>query len=167
MGILSVSSTTVLIGVVSFATAAIACLIAARRSELREARTWFILAIINCGFAIEIYFQSRHRITELVKTVLADEHLYVQLHGWFQEIIIVAGIGITLVAVILFIWRITGTAARVAAILTVAVIVLFAIETISLHSIDATFYRPFGPVMLIGWMWAGAALGIVVASCWR
>ena len=156
-----------LIGLLSFAIAAIACLVAARRSAVRDARAWYFLALMNCLFVIEIYFGSRYRITELTKTVLAKEQLYGKLHGWFQEIIIVAVLVVILVAVILFVWRIAGTGARVAAILTIAVTVLFATETISLHSIDAIFYRPFGAILLLGWVWAGAALGIVVASCWR
>ena len=155
-----------LIGLLSFAIAAIACFVAARRSAVRDARAWYFLALMNSLFVIEIYFGSRYRITELTKTILAKEQLYGKLHGWFQEITIVAVV-VILVAVILFVWRIAGTAARVAAILTLAVMVLFAVETISLHSIDAIFYRPIGAVLLLGWVWAGAALGIVVASCWR
>src|SRR6476620_5824984 len=104
-----------LIGLLSFAIAAIACLVAARRAAVRDARAWYFLALMNCLFVIEIYFGSRYRITELTKTVLAKEQLYGKLHGWFQEITIVAVV-VILVAVILFVWRIAGTAARVAAI---------------------------------------------------
>jgi len=156
-----------LIGLLSFATAAIACVVAARRPAVRDPRTWHFLALMNCLFVIEIYFGSRYRITQLAKIVLAKEQLYGKLHGSFQEIIIVAVIVVILLAVILFVWRIAGTGARVAAILTIAVMVLFAVETISLHSIDAIFYRPIGAVLLLGWVWAGAGLGVVVASCWR
>jgi hypothetical protein len=156
-----------LIGLLSFSTAAIACAVATRRSAVRDPRTWYFLALMNCLFVIEIYFGSRYRITELGKTVLAKEQLYGKLHGWFQEIFIVAVIIVILSAVILFVWRILGTGARVAAILTMAVLVLFAVETISLHSIDAILYRPVGGVLLLGWVWAGSAVGIVVASCSR
>ena len=169
MGLLSrfIAYPSDLIGLLSFATAAIACAVAARRSAVRDPRTWYFLALMNCLFVMEIYFGSRYRITELAKTALAKEHLYGTLHGWFQEIVIIAIVVVILLAVILFVWRITGTGARVAAILTIAVMVLFATETISLHSIDAIFYRPIGGVLLLGWVWAGAALGIVVSSCWR
>jgi len=155
-----------LIGLLSFATAAIACAVAARRSAVRDPHTWYFLALMNCLFVMEIYFGSRYLITVLTKTVLAKEQLYGKLHGRFQEIIIVAVVVIVL-GLSLFVWRIVGTGARVAAILTIAVMVLFAVETISLHSIDAIFYRPIGGVLLLGWVWAGAALGIVVSSCWR
>src|SRR4029079_18888082 len=89
-----------LVGLLSFAIAAIACFVAARRPAVRDARTWYFLALMNCLFVIEIYFGSRYRITELTKMVLAREQLYGKLHGWFQETIIFAVIVVIFLAVI-------------------------------------------------------------------
>jgi hypothetical protein len=155
-----------LVGLLAFSAATIACLIAARRSGLRDARTWNVLALINCLFVIEIYFGSRYRITELAITRLKTEDLYPQLHGWFQETIIIAIAAMAIIFITLFLfWRlVAGAAARVAASITIAVLALFVIETVSLHAIDAIFYRPIGPLLMLGWVWAIAAAGICLAA---
>jgi hypothetical protein len=56
---------------------------------------------------------------------------------------------------------------RVAVIFTLGLLALFAVETVSLHTIDAIFYRPVGPVLLIGWLWAAASAGICAAAALR
>jgi hypothetical protein len=57
-----------------------------------------------------------------------------------------------------------GGAARLAASITIAVSALFAIEMVSLHAVDAVFYRPIGPVLMLGWVWVIAAAGICAAA---
>jgi hypothetical protein len=155
-----------LVGLLAFSAALIACLIAAQRSETRGARTWNVLALINFLFDIEIYFGSRYRITELAKTLLKTEDLYAELHGSVQEVIIIAVAAIAFIIVTLFLfWRpIAGSAARVATSITIAVLALFVIETISLHELDAIFYRPIGPLLMLGWVWGIAATGICLAA---
>jgi hypothetical protein len=158
-------------GLVSFATATVACLIAARRSSLRDARTWKVLALMNGFFLIEVYFGLRYHITELARLLLKTQDEYAQWHGWNQEIIIITIAAVTLIFVmLLLLWRqVAGGAARAAASITLAVVALFAIETVSLHPLDAVFYRPVGPVLTIGWAWAVAAAGICLAAIpnWR
>jgi hypothetical protein len=94
--------------------------------------------------------------------LLIAEGEYSQRRG-LQEFIIVGLATITLICVMLSLFsrRLAGTV-RIAAGLTIALLALFAIETVSLHSVDAALYGPIGPVALIGWLWAIAALGI----CW-
>jgi hypothetical protein len=43
-------------------------------------------------------------------------------------------------------------------------VTLFAIETVSLHALDAAYYRPIGAVLLIGWLWSIACAGICLAA---
>ena len=163
------SNPTDLTGLLSFAAATIACLIAARRSTLRDARTWKVLALMNCLFFIEINIGLRYRITELANTLLKMQNMYAQLHGSFQKIIIILIATIALIFVMLFLlWRpLDGRAVRAAASITIAVLALFAIETVSLHALDAVFYRPIGPVLMLGWVWAIAAAGICLAAFQR
>ena len=49
---------------------------------------------------------------------------------------------------------------KVAASITVGLLALFAIETVSLHALDAVFFRTIGSVFAIGWLWAIAAAGM-------
>jgi hypothetical protein len=161
-----VPNSTELTGLLSFAASTIACLIAGRRFGLPSARTWKVLAFMNCLFLIEIFFGFRFRIAEFARAVLKTDRLYTQLHGRNQETLIITIITVALVvAILLLFWRgIGGGAARIAASLTLAVLVLFAVETVSLHPIDAVYYQPIGPILAIGWAWAAAASGICLAA---
>jgi hypothetical protein len=153
---------TQLIGLLSFAAATIACVIAARRSTWRDARVWQVVAFTNGLFLIEIFFGFRHRIHDYLVALLMAEGEYDQRRG-AQEFIIIWLATIALICVTLFSFSrgLAGTA-RIAASLTIAMLALFAIETVSLHALDAVYYRPIGAVLLIGWLWAIVALGI----CW-
>ena len=155
-----------LTGLLSFAAATIACLIATRRSQLPDTRTWKLLALINCLFLIEIHFGFRYRITAFAATLLRAEGLYAYMHGRIQEIIIISVAAIALIFVTLFLfWRqVAGSATRVAAAITIALLALFGIETVSLHALDVVFYRPIGPVLMIAWLWVVAAAGICLAA---
>ena len=157
---------TQLAGLLSFAAATIACLIATRRSGSRDATTWKLLALMNCLFLIEIFSGLRFHIHDLVKAILKAEGLYAQMHGWIQEIIdiLVAIIALIFVTLFLFWRQVAGGAARVAVSMTIVVVALFAIETVSLHELRAVFYQPIGPVLVIGWLWAIAAAGICLAA---
>src|ERR1017187_3796878 len=157
---------TQLAGLLSFAAATIACLIATRRSGSRDATTWKLLALMNCLFLIEIFSGLRFHIHDLVKAILKAEGLYAQMHGWIQEIIdiLVAIIALIFVTLFLFWRQVAGGAARVAVSMTIVVVALFAIETVSLHELRPVFYQPIGPMLMIGWLWAIAAAGICLAA---
>jgi hypothetical protein len=158
---------TQIVGVLSFTAATITCMIAAHRSA-RDARIWKILALINCLIVVEICIGLRHRVNGFSESLLKVDGLYPKMHGEIQEIIIIVigTVGLIIAALFLF-WRsVARGAARIAASITVAVLALFAIETISLHALDAIFYRHIGPVLMIGWLWASAATAIsLAASC--
>ena len=159
---------TQLIGMLSFAAASIACLIATRRSGFRDARVWKVLALTYCLFLLEVFIGLRHRIHDLVNDLLMADNLYNERSG-MQETIIISLATVALMLVMLVVlWRqFAGSAARVAAGITIAVLALFAIETVSLHALDAIFYRPTGPVLMIGWIWLAAAAGICLAATQR
>jgi len=153
---------TQLTGLLSFAAATMACIFAARRSISRDARIWQLLAIMNGLFFIEILIGLRHRVHNYVDALLMAQGQYGE-RRWMQESMIIglATIAIICVVPLLFSRRLAG-GARLAASLTIALLALFAIETVSLHALDSVYYRPIGSVLLIGWMWAIAAAGI----CW-
>ncbi len=113
---------------------------------------------------MEIYFGLRFSITEFVRTLLKTEDLYGELHGSIQGIIVISILALGFLSLFLLWRRVAGGAARVAASITIAVLFLFAIETVSLHSIDGIFYQPIGPVLMLGWVWAIAAAGICLAA---
>ena len=155
---------TQLTGLLSFAAATVTCLIAARRS-LYEPRLWYLLAFINSLFAFEIIFGLRHRIHDFTNSILIAHGQYAQREPAQEMIVIFFAIfGLMLVTLFLVGRQVAGRPARVAVSATIAVLALFAIETVSLHSLDAVFYRPIGPVLTIGWLWAIAAIGIILGS---
>ena len=153
---------TQLTGLLSFVAAATVCVIATRRSTWRNARVWQALGLINGMFLIEVYFGLRHRIHDYFVALLIAEGEYGQRRG-LQEFIIIGLAIIALICVMLLLFSrgLAGTV-WIAVGLTIALLALFAIETVSLHSLDAALYSPIGPVALIGWLWAIAAAGI----CW-
>jgi hypothetical protein len=155
---------TQLAGLLSFGAATTACVIAAGRSSWRDARAWQVLALINGLFLIEIFIGLRHRIHDYLVALLMAEGEYGQRRG-MQEFIIIGLATIALIfATLLSFSRRLAASVRIAASLTIALLALFAIETVSLHALDAVYYRPIGPVLLIGWLWAIAATGIFLAA---
>jgi hypothetical protein len=159
---------TQLVGILTFAATTIACLAAMRRSGLRDARVWKLLAVMNCLFLFEIFVGSRHRIHDHVVALLMAEGEYGQRRGT-QEFIIICLATMALICLTLFLFshRFAGSAVRIAACLTIIVLALFAIEAVSLHALDAIYYQTIGPVLLIGWIWAVVATGILLAAAQR
>jgi hypothetical protein len=127
-----------------------------------------VLALINCLFLMEILFGFRHRIHNLANSILLADGKYGD-RGPLQEILILslAAIACALATLVLFRFRFATGGVRMAASVSVAVLALFAIEAISLHALDAVFYRRIGTVLLIGWIWAGACAVTITATFWR
>ena len=156
------------VGTIAFAGATIACLIAARHPSARDGRAWMVLALINSLFLMEIIFGFRHRIHNLADSILIADGKYGD-RGPLQEILILsfATIAFILATLVLFRFRFATGGGRMAASISIAVLALFAIEAVSLHALDAVFYRPIGTVLLIGWIWAGACAVTITAAFWR
>ena len=157
---------TQLSGLLSFAATTIACLIAIRRSN--DARTWGVLALMNCLFLIEIFSGLRFHIHDLVDTILVANGWYAQ-RSWVQTSLDISVVTIVFVFMTHFIFRRlpAGRGARAAASITLVILAQFAMETVSLHALDAIFYQLIGPVLLIGWLWAITSAGICLASFQR
>jgi len=114
---------------------------------------------------LEIFIGLRHRLHDLAVAALLAHSEYGERSS-IQEIIIssFAVVAIGLAAVIFFCHKDVVGSAKVVTGITIAVSLLFAIETVSLHAVDAVFYHPVGSVMIIGWIWAVAASGVVLAA---
>jgi hypothetical protein len=149
----------------------LACLIAARSSTSREARVWKVLSFVNAFLLLEVIVKFRFLVLEFARATLRQEGLYDELHGRIQAIVVVTiAAGALLVAILVLLWRpIPGGAARVAASMTVVILTSFVMEMISLHQLNAVLYRTVGPLLMIGWVWTGAAAVICFAAVthWR
>jgi hypothetical protein len=155
---------TQLAGLLSFTAATISCLVAARRSVF-EKRVWNLLAFINSLFALETVIGLRHRVHNIAVSILIAQGHYADRQP-LQEMMVIslATLALLLATLFLISQQVTGSATRVAASVTIALLALFAIETVSLHSLDVVFYQQIGSVATIGWLWAIAAAGIILSS---
>jgi len=153
-------------GVLAFAAAILACLFAASRSRKRDAHVWTCLAIIYFLLLIEVLLGLRYRIRDFANDFLMVRGLYNDDRRVPQEAadLLLGSLAAWLVTMPLFFWRIGDFFVRVAVSITIALLGLFAIETVSLHAIDAILYRPIGGVVTIGWMWAAAAIGVCLIA---
>ena len=159
-----ISNPTQLTGVLAFAVATIACAIASRRTQGRDKRLWALLAAVNFLFFVEIFAGFRHRIHDFADGLLMARGLYDERHGP-QEMLVMSVGAIVLVFVLLpLLLRRVSTTVRIATSITIALFALFAVEVVSLHAIDVILYRPVGPVYVIGWLWAAAAMTICLAA---
>lgn len=159
-----ITNPTQLTGVLAFAVATIACAIASRRTQGRDMRLWALLAAVNFLFFIEIFAGFRHRIHDFADGLLMARGLYDERRAPQEMIVMSVGAIAFLFVLLPLLLRRFSTTARLAASVTIAVSALFAIEVVSLHAIDAVLYRWIGPVYLIGWMWAVAAIAICLAA---
>jgi hypothetical protein len=154
-----------LTGLLSFAAATIACLIAARRSGARDAPTWRLLALTNCLLLVETYIGFRYHIADFARAIAEANNLYARRKEILESSdILLATIALIFVTLFLLRRHNTSRGVRTAASITIVLVALFAIESVSLHALDAVFYRPIGPVVVIGWLWAIAAAGICLAA---
>lgn len=130
-------------GLVAFGSAAAACL-SLRGPPGR------ILAAVNGCLAAECALGFRHGLHDQVIALLGD---YYPERQPFQIalVLIAAFTGLILLARR---WRrARKTSVNVPLIATGVALLLFAVETISLHALDRLLYRPAGPVLVIGWLW--------------
>jgi hypothetical protein len=159
---------TQLIGILAFGAASITCFLSGRRTGLQGDRIWKLLGFTHLLFTIEILVGFRHRLHNLVVAVLVEDGKYNQ-RGVLQEnlILLSAVIILTLATMIFIRYRQTTWSANLAIAVTIAVFLLFAIETVSLHAVDAVLYRRIASVMIVGWIWAIAGCSVVLAASFR
>jgi hypothetical protein len=159
---------TQLLGTFAFAGATAACLFSMRRPSVRDGRVWTFLALINCLFLIEMLFGLRYRLHDFATSVLIADGKYGG-RGALQAVLIFSLMAVAFGLAIFVALRLRSSTAgeRIAASIGIAVLALFAVEAISLHALDALFYRPLAAVLLIGWIWAAACAGTIAATFWR
>jgi len=149
-------------GLSAFAAAAAACLRVALRRD-RSAALWATLAALHAAWALEIVLNLRYRFRAALIPLLQERGWYASRTAWQGAAIVAAvliGTGLTAWA-----WRRhRDDGAALGAIAgTALALLLLAVETISLHRVDAAMYAEAGPLVRLAWAWLGAA-AIVIAS---
>ena len=154
-------SPTELIGIASFAVAAWACWRAGRVAG----STWRKLAFLQAAAAIEIATRGRYHLHALVDQI-AD------VDGWYAQRKPVQLVLIALLIVTALTGWIVASRDRelsrvtlIALVVTIGTMLLFAVETVSLHEIDAILYAQVGTVRAVAFGWVSAAT--IVASSAR
>ncbi len=145
-------NSTELAGLLAFAPTALLCVTAARSSPKRQRRDWAMLAGLYALLTVEIVASGRHRLDGLLAGWLRAEHLYPDRRP-VQAAAILLLIALGWLAARHVVQRGSTRRLRIARAATAAVILLFAIESVSLHAVDGLLYRPVGPILLIGWLW--------------
>ena len=148
-------------GLSAFAAAAAACFrVSLRRG--RSAALWGTLAALHASWALEIVLNLRYRFRAALIPLLQERGWYASRTVWQGEAIVVA----LLLGTVLAAWawrRHRDDGAALGAIAgTALALMLLAVETISLHRVDAVMYAEAGPLVLLAWAWVGAA-AIVIA----
>ena len=155
------------VGLVAFAMACWAAWRAARFAALHadaSSTTWRWVSTLQCVYGLEVWLGTRHTVHDMVNAVLQATGLYagrsdIQMVMLFATVLI--GMVMSLAMWQSHWWsRQTNTRAKLAMVCTGAVLLLFLIETISLHAIDRVLYRPAGPVLLIAYAWAANAIAV-------
>jgi len=153
-------------GMLGFVSAAALCLLASLRVRTVTRQLWRGIAGVLLLSAAEVLLGWRHRLHLFVNAVLEVVDLY--RFRWAIQLLVIAGV----VAWVVRAYQRApprehlGTPTATAASATAGLLALFAIETTSLHILDALLYAHAGPVVLIGWLWLLLASVIGVAALW-
>lgn len=149
-------------GLSAFAAAAAACAgVAMRRGRARA--LWATLATLHALWALEIVLNLRYRFRAALVPLMQERGWYASRTTWQAAAIVVALVlGTAIAAIVLRRHRHDGAALGAIAGTALA-LVLLAVETISLHRVDAVMYAQAGPLVVLAWLWIGAAT-IVIAS---
>lgn len=140
-------------GCLAFGLAALSAVVAAGR--LRNRQWWWFA----CGWlllSIELQWGLRHRLHSSMVEWLTQRHLYERRHGWQVLMLITIVIAVAFTSE----WLHRRKAGNVPLLCHVAFLItlsLFAIETVSLHSIDAILYARVGGKAIIDYLWIGTA----------
>lgn len=152
-------------GALLFGAAALTCASAAQRAPHRERTPWRIVAMMQLAFAVEVVLGFRYGL-------LGGADALLQAHGWYaSRRPVQAGlIALTLALTVLWGLRLLGQRERGGAALTLARVgnalglALFAVETVSLHQVDAVLYARVGPLNRLACLWALVAVIVALAA---
>lgn len=157
-------NSTELAGLAAFVPAVFACALATGRAPTRRRKSWTWLALIHALLAMEIVLSLRHLLDRRLAGLLRVAHVYPERRP-AQAAVILLLLAVGALAALYIMRRTPAGALRTATGATIAAFALFVVESVSLHAVDAIFYRTVGPIMLIGWLWlacgwtvAGAAM---------
>ena len=119
----------------------------------QAARLWRAMAWCHAVLAIEVVFGLRYAAHDWVNSVLQQGGMYAQ-RAELQRVLITAAAALS-VAGIALIWalRTCGAALQLALAASFCAWMFFALESVSLHAIDALLYRAVGPLRWIGLVW--------------
>jgi hypothetical protein len=159
------------VGLVAFCLAGLSAFIAsigARSRSPRLSSLWRWIGIFQLLYFSEIVWGGRHFTHDLVNLTLRTYGLY-QDRTLIQAVLL-AGITLSgcLIVMLLRRWfdqdRLKCKFTRAAIFCTAALLLLFSVETISLHAIDDVLYRSLGPLVLVAYLWGAGALGVVLSA---
>ena len=164
---------TQLAGIMAFGMAGLAAVYASRSTRSAnqpETRQWCWVAIFQILFCIEIWLGTRHAAHDIANDWLRALGIYqdrATLQKWLLATIVLSGAFAGFAW-----WRSPGrirqkfTLVKLAVACTAAVVLLFLIETVSLHAMDRVLYHQTGPVLLIAYAWMASAAA-VTGLAWR
>jgi hypothetical protein len=166
-------NTTQLAGMLAFGMAGLTAFYASRSvasADQSAARQWRWIFIFQVLFCIEIWLGTRHAVHDMVNDWLRAMGIYqdrATLQKWMLVTLVLSGALAGFSG-----WpgalqtRPKSPMLKLAIACTAAVVLLFLIETVSLHAVDRVLYHQAGPVLLIAYAWmAGAAA--VTGLAWR
>jgi hypothetical protein len=152
-----------LAGTAAFATVALACAAAAWVAP-RRATLWWALGAVHLALLAEVLIGARYRLHDAFNDWLQARGWYAARGEWQGELllgILVAAVGVVALAC----WRHRRDGAALVAIAVTAVgVSLFAVETVSVHGVDAIMYAPAGPIVALAWMWIGVSALVSAAA---
>ena len=143
-------------GLLMIALAGLACFSARKRSP------WLLLTMLHAILLTEMLVETRYRLHDLVNAQLLAVGLYQQRSG--SQIILLAGLAVAALIVAMIVIRTRRPAARVGLLSSGGLALLFLVEMVSLHDIDAFLYQTIGPIHLIAWLWVLLCLVTLAAS---
>lgn len=130
-------------GVLSFGLASAVCLVTA-------CRPWPLLAIVNGCYAAECVLGWRHGLHNAAIAAMGE---YYSGRTSIQMVLIAIALGLGAIFILARRTDPAGRARTAAATATLVTALLFILETISLHDVDAVLYRPVAGLLIIGWLW--------------
>lgn len=145
-------------GLVAYGVAAAVCFLVGRKGHW----VWKVLMILFAALCVDVLLGGRLWLHGL----LGDRS---RTEGWYRErsttqILWIIGLGVLIILSAVMVWRASTGARKLALGAALLAIILWSLEVISLHQVDAILYKPLGTVVLVGWGWAVIAAMVVVAG---
>lgn len=113
----------------------------------------FFLGFFYLFLVAEVIMGNRHLLSETLSSFSADSWLYNNRRG-IVAVIIISALALFAATTLYYIAKLRSHPVnRISLMIACLTLALFILETASIHQIDAIFYKPMGPILLIGWLW--------------